>query len=933
MRVGIFGGGFKPFTTGHFSKLALAMRENDFVVLYYAISGRKKGSDYLFTKEMGKEIFEIVKPSLEKKFGEKLSVQLGTPSPIVKTFKAIEDVAKSTNTELANLGIDPDSVTKLTIYSDPNDLRRFTSYIGTEKEERYFGNLVSSKRLAFDSGLNDEDDGIDRMISAMKTMYPDASDEELSDLINVRGSDVRAVIGTRDRTRISKYLPNFLSEDDKDKIIAVLLQGLPMAESSRLLRNLIRESLVTEGLEAHILNFYEDLDMPLSELYEVIEAVVDGKLEDIQEKMDGQNVTFSVVDGELQFFSKGANWNRVQRGGMNRATIQSKYNDRMTVRDAFLMAYDAINYVVKKNPQNANQLFQNGQVLVESALLAPNNPNTIVYEEPHIRFIQAEAVGPDAEVDNAAYRTFVSDAEDAIDKLESKIKMGAVPLLKLKRSLDADHVMSDLKGRLDKVISKAGLDESNTVGDLAIHLAEKILAERGIPDSILKQAAYRLVTGNKKDVGKKDFLEKADAEVWSQYQALEKDRGTVLGKALIPIENIIQRIGAHAFKNMEFALASNRTESGDDLRQFVRKVRSAFESGNLLADPKQLERIKVALNRVGEEELFEKSVEGIVFQWKGKTRKLTGLFTPINKLRGFFAYGANPAKIKENRARLLRLRTRKSLSEGGNAFKDANGGLTTEIDKENVKSTLDHFLKAVLNPVGVKEYKMLGSTGKKSRSGDLDIAVGIGESNKTAFKKEFVKNAGQIYDAKKVKAVGQLAAVMYPIITPSGKVTQEYVQIDIMFTQTPDNTEWMMSGTGDDRVKGVYRNLMLAHIAKQRSIEQQALGNNIKMTISFPGGLQVARGKEIVVPRVNDPSKVLEFLGIGASPESVGTFEDLVDYMAKDPKLKKYITSYKDYVAPYLDRDPENAQRAVSYIKDHSLSESLRNLIRNIIKG
>ena len=135
-----------------------------------------------------------------------------------------------------------------------------------------------------------------------------------------------------------------------------------------ILRQYIRESLISEGLEAHILNFYEDLDMPLSELYEVIEAVVDGKLEDIQEKMDGQNVTFSVIDGDLQFFSKGANWARVQRGGMNREAIQAKYQDRPSVRDAFLMAYDAIEAAVKADPENSRKLFQNGQVVVESAL-------------------------------------------------------------------------------------------------------------------------------------------------------------------------------------------------------------------------------------------------------------------------------------------------------------------------------------------------------------------------------------------------------------------------------------------------------------------------------------------------------------------------------------------------------------------------------------
>ena len=61
---------------------------------------------------------------------------------------------------------------------------------------------------------------------------------------------------------------------------------------------------------------------------------------------------------------------------------------------------------------------------------------------------------------------------------------------------------------------------------------------------------------------------------------------------------------------------------------------------------------------------------------------------------------------------------------GGNAFKSSDGtNLTTEIRLNDVKVTLDHFLKAILNPLGIKEYKALGSTGKKKLSGDMDVAV------------------------------------------------------------------------------------------------------------------------------------------------------------------------------------------------------------------
>ena len=37
MKLGLYGGGFKPFTTGHFAKLADAISDNDKVYLFYGM--------------------------------------------------------------------------------------------------------------------------------------------------------------------------------------------------------------------------------------------------------------------------------------------------------------------------------------------------------------------------------------------------------------------------------------------------------------------------------------------------------------------------------------------------------------------------------------------------------------------------------------------------------------------------------------------------------------------------------------------------------------------------------------------------------------------------------------------------------------------------------------------------------------------------------
>lgn len=259
---------------------------------------------------------------------------------------------------------------------------------------------------------------------------------------------------------------------------------------------------------------------------------------------------------------------------------------------------------------------------------------------------------------------------------------------------------------------------------------------------------------------------------------------------------------------------------------------------------------------------------------------------------------------------------------GGEAFKGPDGPLTTGIRREEVSPTLYALLQDVLKPVGIDSFVPLGSTGKKEVSGDLDIAVGpvpMGDPKALkAIKDGLLKNIQGIIGADKAKLVGQNIALMIPIMGSHDR----FVQVDLMLSGDPQKTGWLMSGTGGG-VKGVYRNLLLAYLAKVRS--EQRPGT--KITISYPGGIQVVENGIVTTPRTEDASVIVSVLGIPANPSEINSFEDLVSILAGVPDVSERLRGFEEYISRYL-QDPHTAVEASKAITTLKSAIGLREAVR-----
>ena len=193
------------------------------------------------------------------------------------------------------------------------------------------------------------------------------------------------------------------------------------------------------------------------------------------------------------------------------------------------------------------------------------------------------------------------------------------------------------------------------------------------------------------------------------------------------------------------------------------------------------------------------------------------------------------------------------LTEGGNVFKNADGSEATQrIMRDDVVPTVQWLEKLTgLNLVD----NMLGTTGKKESSGDLDLAVDASKISKEILVQTLL---GKGIPAADIKKSGDNVHLKTPI---TGDPNKGFVQTDFMFGQ-PNWQRFSMAGSPEGSpYKGVHRHLLLASIAKAQG-----------MKWSYKNGLVNRDTNEVIS---QDPAEIARTL-IGGSPEDLASVETIL---------------------------------------------------------
>ena len=210
-----------------------------------------------------------------------------------------------------------------------------------------------------------------------------------------------------------------------------------------------------------------------------------------------------------------------------------------------------------------------------------------------------------------------------------------------------------------------------------------------------------------------------------------------------------------------------------------------------------------------------------------------------------------------------------NLFEGGNVFKTAEGHpATTRIARENVVPTVQWLEKLTgLNLVD----NMLGSTGRKETSGDLDLGIDDTKISKDVLIQQLLKRGIKAEDIKKS---GDSVHVKTPIL---GDASNGFVQTDFMFGD-PEFQKFALN-TGESAYKGVHRAILLASIAKAQG-----------MKWSYKNGLMDRETNEVISKK---PDEIAEKL-IGGKAEDLNSVESIVKKIKDRPDYEQLVADARE---------------------------------------
>lgn len=359
-------------------------------------------------------------------------------------------------------------------------------------------------------------------------------------------------------------------------------------------------------LDAHIFSLVEDPNMTFRELLDIVNAICLNRI-NLNEKIDGQNYTLGFLNEEFFLMQKGN-------------TSFEKSKSVKDLKDEIFHLTHSLNpnagrlISIKKmmlsHLVNVNELYNHrkpnipNETIFECAMLSKDFVNLIEYSEQHLGLVVLDVIG--MEMDKEVFKML------GLQYLEP---------------LDYKVTHDWCEDIASYIISLESYTLDSTIGEYASNEIKPVLKSMGFKEDEAKNFSTRIGFKNKKLATHKNISK----ELWKKFQPAEKS-WYLYRKAVQPLDVILFDMLENIFRNSGGLMEVSTCH--EKLYCNLNDILDSRPTGDETEVQKFLWESEIIQPYLG----FDYINEGVVFTWKDKRYKITGAFTPINKINGFKLY-------------------------------------------------------------------------------------------------------------------------------------------------------------------------------------------------------------------------------------------------------------------------------------------------------
>jgi hypothetical protein len=406
--------------------------------------------------------------------------------------------------------------------------------------------------------------------------------------------------------------------------------------------------LTCGGAAGHMMHPFDDPTLTFADLKNMIQMALIGRLDSeapVTEKLDGQNIAFTVKNGEVRFARNKGHTKKAGESSLTADELRKKFSGRGDIEHTFGEAAEDLQQAISAlSPDELEKIFKEGSRFASVEVINPSSENIIPYNKTVLIIHNVTEYDDDGQELGRSMEAgkYLSDKiTEAEADTQKKYGIKGPSIITMNDyDVETFKEKAELYQRtIDHFKDRYRLKDKNTVADYLTRWwgdeIDNMARKTGVKLAPYKKGLIQRWAFGKKDLQLTKITDPKVRKLIKDFEprtlAREQER------ARKPFERTFLKVGSDALSRTTNLLAANNPLAGKAIKEKVAEVLRQLRKTDSADQVEFLDRQIRRLGAIG----FDKVVptEGIVFTYNGKPYKFTGTFAPINQLIGTMKFG------------------------------------------------------------------------------------------------------------------------------------------------------------------------------------------------------------------------------------------------------------------------------------------------------